>query len=459
MSILRRIILASAFAASIPVFSQSFEYDAASLGMDSINRLMELKMTMKGMGIDAVNETDGRIIKHIVERGETWESIATKYQIPPTLLTMLNPFEDDCLSGLEIDVAVYVTDEEIDEMRSLYGNSIIMEADKCFNSGDLKKAVKLYTSVLKDNKSAEIYYKRGIANYKRDKLSPCIDDLKCVVSLDKSNRFPDAADLLLSAEERLEAKRESRRQFWCDLASTVLEVGMYVGQAYLQSQYADSYSSTSNSYAGSSSGLNSGYSGSALNIEIPPCLNLANYAHYDIGRTEYQYDQYGNIMVSYPGLADMQDAMQRDFSNYMNNSGLLNANTSLNGALRSLINIDNRMTAWNSDYLRTFHYPVDYSAANDSQGIESDYSNNNTYDNSSNSDRENNMLSSSMYSLSKTYDNYISQLIDMKTNPRRYSDSNRISIQNSMRDIRQKASSYGNNVISKSSWEDWDGSN
>lgn len=48
-----------------------------------------------------------------------------------------------------------------------------------------------------------------------------------------------------------------------------------------------------------------------------------------------------------------------------------------------------------------------------------------------------------------TYNNYVSQLIDMKTYPERYNDSQRRQIQSSMRSIRQE---WG---FPKSEWEDW----
>lgn len=418
--------------------------------VDSIVSEMISKFLVRMSVIDAVEENDGRIEKHIVDRGETWQTIAAKYGTSVDEIVMLNSFEKECTSGLEIDVPVFVTEEELDRLKRTALSSVLAEGHRALDAGDDKKAVKLFTMSIEDTPSADAYYHRGYAQMRRGKLSKAEDDIMVAITLDNSNLYPHKHELLEKIQQQIEYKKAKRNQFWNSLFQTVAEVGIAVTQTYMESQAYNSGGIHQSGNYGSTDGVAvPGEPGSALNLQLPACLDIRNYTDPSYMQTEFKFDDYGNLMVSHPGFAKMSRDMQNNFNSYMQSSGLLSANTPLNSALRSMMNIDTSFNEIEAQYWESWKYPSEVTLEETRKEMETKEEEGKVYNRYK--------LRNTGVVLSRVYSDYQSQLIDMKVYPSRYSDSRRKDIQAKMRQIREDLEKNNPGLAYKSDLETWMG--
>ena len=74
---------------------------------DAENKILEA-IVLRELWFEKIKENNAQMKKHLVEKGEDWESIAAIYGLTKGDLTSVNPFVDDCYAGMEIDVPVFL---------------------------------------------------------------------------------------------------------------------------------------------------------------------------------------------------------------------------------------------------------------------------------------------------------------------------------------------------------------
>lgn len=167
-------------------------------------------------------------ITHIIERGESIEYLAQKYGVAETDIRSCNGSDFDLFyTGMEIRIPMpkrsqMAATSPISSYGSYYASKC-GQADDLLNGGDNKKAIKLYTELIKSYSSSqpctEAYYGRALAYYNRGKWKNAIRDFETVIDdtgLSESARS-QCKDLLAKARENREAQIEERGQMWAGL--------------------------------------------------------------------------------------------------------------------------------------------------------------------------------------------------------------------------------------------------
>lgn len=258
---------------------------------------------LKRSMLEEVRENGGRIVKHIVERGETWKSIASMYFIEEDELQCANSLYKTCYAGLEIDVPVYLTEEELRIRRLELFDTNYLKAKGLMNKKDYSKAAKIYTEIINSSSaSIEAFYQRGLANYQRGKYSKAIDDFSYVIKNDRNNRYPDAFKYKSKSDKLLAERREERAAAWGELIQMGAQVASNIAAAKQQAEQNKQVAR--NQVATNANG------GSALNTQIPEAFNPQRVAM--MSRPVYTYDENGNLMVSNPGFAQALGEMNAE---------------------------------------------------------------------------------------------------------------------------------------------------
>ncbi|MDO4311210.1 MAG: hypothetical protein Q4C43_10930 [Prevotella sp.] len=222
---------------------------------------------LKRSMLEEVRENGGRIVKHIVERGETWKSIAGMYFIEEDELRCANSLYKTCYVGLEIDVPIYLTEEELRIRRLELFDINYLKAKGLMNKKDYSGAAKIYTEIINSSSaSIEAFYQRGLANYQRGKYSKAIDDFSYVIKNDRNNRYPNAFKYKSKSDKLLAERREERAAAWGELIQMGAQVASNIAAAKQQAEQNRRAAKATGS-AGSGSGVATGNSGS-LNTEM-----------------------------------------------------------------------------------------------------------------------------------------------------------------------------------------------
>lgn len=215
---------------------------------EDIERRNALSILYSEESKNAVLSAGYTLGKRVVERGETWESIAAQYKVAVDLIKNLNSEYDECLAGIELFVPIAsVGEKEIIE--ELPQRNIIDElqfARSYLSHEDYKKAVKEYDKMIKRNPSIDAYYERALAQYKRGKLKQAISDLQVVQGYDNYDaKYPDTDELLAGINEEWSAKKARRAELWGAIVGAVLVTGLEVGNAVIQSNKTSASSKSS----------------------------------------------------------------------------------------------------------------------------------------------------------------------------------------------------------------------
>lgn len=246
----------------------------------------------KGFGQDIVN------LRHIVQRGETIETLADSYKLTTDMLKTVNLGMDTFYTGMEVFVPVdkkYMwlrTEEDCEEiLKDIAGYfQEYKEAAHIFNSGDYRKADKLFESAIRNHGKwlpcEEAYFGKAMCDYNRKKWSSAVDGFAKVISIDECPKGlrEQSRCLKASAEE----KREARNQRTANFFSNVLQVAAEVGTAYLAASQTNS--GQNYNYPSLPQGTNLG---SMSDAEFTNYVNtsLAQLANYSMIQVEQQWKQ------------------------------------------------------------------------------------------------------------------------------------------------------------------------
>lgn len=234
-------------------------------------------------------------LHHIVQRGETVESLADRYRLSTDMLKAVNLGMDMFHVGQEVLIPVdkkYMflrsEDESEDILDDIAGYfSELDEASKAFCAHDYKKADKLFKSTIRNHAGylpcEEAYFGLAMCAYNRHKWKSAINGFTQVISIDECP--DDLRERCRGLRDYAEAKREERRQRVANIVGTVLQVAAEVGTAYLAASQANSVGYPS---------MPQGKSlGSMSNAEFTSYVNtsLVQLANYSVWKVEMQWKQ------------------------------------------------------------------------------------------------------------------------------------------------------------------------
>lgn len=186
-------------------------------------------------------DKNGKILHHVVEKGEDWESIADDYKISQLDLMWANPFEEDCYAGLELSIPALLSEEELREFQLTVKNAYYIEGKRQYDKGDYSKAKKTYDKIIESPYTSLLaYYNRGMSQYRNGKLREAMSDFTHVIANDPQQRFPDVKELRARAE-KLQAERDQERAegiaSFIGLASNIAITAFQISQSNSNSSY------------------------------------------------------------------------------------------------------------------------------------------------------------------------------------------------------------------------------
>lgn len=247
----------------------------------------------KGWGQDIVN------LRHTVQRGETIEILADKYRLTTDILKAVNLGMDTFYTGMEVLVPV---DKKYMWLRSEDDGEVILkdiagyfseyqEASRVFNTGDYKKADKLFGTTIRNHGKylpcEEAYFGRAMCDYNRNKWSSAIEGFAQVISIEEcpEELREQSRNLKANAEE----KREARNQRTANFFSGLFQAAAEVGTAYMAASQANTGQGSYN-YSSMPQGKSLG---SMSNAEFTNYVNtsLSQLANYSMMQVEQQWKQ------------------------------------------------------------------------------------------------------------------------------------------------------------------------
>lgn len=182
--------------------------------------------------------------KHVIQRGETLESIAKDYNLSLTELQNANNDMEIFYTGEEINVPIKKpimeanetelssnSDEYFLKTLTAYLNDCEV-ADKLFVEGNYSKAQKQYQQIIRKYNGVlsceEVLYKNALCSYNRKKWKSAIEDLSIVINNKEYSQ--DQRDLckklLAKAQSYRDQQLENRSNFWGGLFMTAASVGV-----------------------------------------------------------------------------------------------------------------------------------------------------------------------------------------------------------------------------------------
>ena len=284
----------------------------------------------KSWGQDIVN------LRHIVQRGETIEILADKYRLTTDILKAVNLGMDTFYTGMEVLVPV---DKKYMWLRSEDDSEVILkdiagyfseyqEASRVFNTGDYKKADKLFESTIRNHGKylpcEEAYFGRAMCDYNRNKWSSAIEGFAQVISIDECPE--ELREQSRSLKANAEEKREARNQRTANFFSGLFQAAAEVGTAYMAASQANVGQGSCN-YPSMSQGKSLG---SMSNAEFTNYVNTSLYqlANYSMMQVEQQWKQ-EEIQVKtgfastyrqlHGGKEPSAEEVQAAYNNYMQN--------------------------------------------------------------------------------------------------------------------------------------------
>lgn len=165
------------------------------------------------------------------------------------------------------------------------------EASRVFNTGDYKKADKLFESTIRNHGKylpcEEAYFGRAMCDYNRNKWSSAIDGFAQVICIDEcpEELREQSRSLKANAEERREARNQRTANFFSGLFQAAAEVGT----AYMAASQANVGQGSYN-YPSMPQGMSLG---SMNNAEFTNYVNTSLYqlANYSMMQVEQQWKQ------------------------------------------------------------------------------------------------------------------------------------------------------------------------
>lgn len=192
---------------------------------------------------------------HIIQRGETIELVAKRYNMSVSDLMSANPGIDIYYSGMKLNIPEGKTLSETISTVTSFDNSLLDAASDYLKAGKYRKAASIYSDVLKNTQTAYAYYGRGISYFNREKYKSAMDDLRAAKNCpDCSDEIREHCTSLIKQAETLRAEQHERRnQIWGGITLGLAQTAATLYMASEQQKAQQAYNSrTSSNYSGSS---------------------------------------------------------------------------------------------------------------------------------------------------------------------------------------------------------------
>ena len=179
--------------------------------------------------------------------GETFESIANKYEITISDLLAANPGKNVCYAGMKIIIPQPskspVGDNNVSSPVIIYADSLLLVAKKLSSQGLYKKAIKIYDNLIDMNvRTPYAYAGRGECNFGLKKYKKAKADLNHAINSGKLVEIEKdwCEDALEDVEKAILAKRERRNAAWSKVglafAATAVAATAYVAASQTKTQ-------------------------------------------------------------------------------------------------------------------------------------------------------------------------------------------------------------------------------
>ena len=285
----------------------------------------------KGIGQDIVH------LSHIVQRGETLETLADRYRLTTEMLKTVNLDMDTFYTGLEIVVPV---DKKYLCLRSKEDGEMILkdmagyfseyqEASRIFDLGNYKKASDLFESTIRNHGKylpcEEAYFGKAMCAFHRKKWSTAVEGFEQVINIDHCPKElkEQSRKLMAEAEEQRDARAERTASIFSSLFQTIAEAGT----AYMAASQANNGMAGYN-YASMPQGTSLG---TMNNAEFTNYVNtsLGQLANYSMMQVAMQWKQEEMQMktgfaASYRqlhGKDPSEEEVQAAYNSYMQSKG------------------------------------------------------------------------------------------------------------------------------------------
>lgn len=197
------------------------------------------------LSLSTIIQVHGQEIKkHVVQRGETLESIAKDYNLSPNELHNANNDMEIFYTGLEINVPIKKTmiastgtkqssnsDEQFLKTLAAYWDDCEI-ANKLFETHNYSKAQKQNQQTIKKYKGIlpceDALYGNALCSYNREKWKSAIEDLNMVINNEECSQGQrdHCKRLLAKAQSYRDQQLENRSNFWGGLFMTAATVGV-----------------------------------------------------------------------------------------------------------------------------------------------------------------------------------------------------------------------------------------
>lgn len=197
------------------------------------------------LSLSTIIQVHGQEIKkHVVQRGETLESIAKDYNLSPNELHNANNDMEIFYTGLEINVPIKKTmiastgtkqssnsDEQFLKTLAAYWDDCEI-ANKLFETHNYSKAQKQYQQTIKKYKGIlpceDALYGNALCSYNREKWKSAIEDLNMVINNEECSQGQrdHCKRLLAKAQSYRDQQLENRSNFWGGLFMRAATVGV-----------------------------------------------------------------------------------------------------------------------------------------------------------------------------------------------------------------------------------------
>ena len=285
----------------------------------------------KGIGQDIVH------LSHIVQRGETLETLADRYRLTTEMLKTVNLDMDTFYTGLEIVVPV---DKKYLCLRSKEDGEMILkdmagyfseyqEASRIFDLGNYKKASDLFESTIRNHGKylpcEEAYFGKAMCAFHRKKWSTAVEGFEQVINIDHCPKElkEQSRKLMAEAEEQRDARAERTAGIFSSLFQTIAEAGT----AYMAASQANNGMAGYN-YASMPQGTSLG---SMNNAEFTNYVNtsLGQLANYSMMQLEMQWKQeemqmktgFASSYRQLHGKDPSAEEVQAAYNSYMQSKG------------------------------------------------------------------------------------------------------------------------------------------
>lgn len=248
----------------LPIIHTSLTPDAMEAGTEvrhiNVMRLV-LRLLCAALLLPlAAQAWSGDYTAHTVMRGESVESVAAKYGMTVEQFVTVVPMAKNMFfTGMTLQIPNGAIGEQIinDPLFDRY----VEQGDRKFANARYKDATKLYSKALELHKTADLYYSRGLAYYRREKYGDATSDFRECLALNPPVEVRQEITQLIDKAEELQRQKQMRQ---AETTAAIMQLAVTGVNTYLQVKQQQQAAKQQQAQMNTSSGNGgSSYSGSS----------------------------------------------------------------------------------------------------------------------------------------------------------------------------------------------------